>query len=148
VKLILTQDVKKLGKKGDVLEVADGYGRNFLLPKGLALEASKTNLSALAQENTRIQTRINKELAEAKATGEKLEQAEITVFAKAGEGGRLFGSVTNKEIAEQILKQFNIEVDRRKVELPETIKSLGDYSVLIKLHPEVHVKIKINVVSQ
>lgn len=148
MKVILTQDVKRLGKKGDVAEVAEGYGRNYLLPKGLAVEASKGNLSALAVESAREKALKDKELETAKGLSKKLEEAVIKIYVKAGEGGRLFGSVTNKEVAEQIEKQMNIKIDRRKIELSETIKNVGTYHALIKLHPDVQVKVKLNVVSQ
>lgn len=145
MKIILTQDVKTLGKKGDVVQVAEGYARNFLLPRGLGKEANNANLTNLAHENARLEAKKKKELEDAKALGKKLEGAEVSVFAKAGEGGKLFGSVTNKEISEQVQKQFNIEFDRRKMEMKDTIKSVGIYDAVIKLHPEVQVKIKINV---
>lgn len=145
MKIILTQDVKSLGKKGDVVQVAEGYGRNFLLPKGLGREASNANLTTLAHESARLEAKKKKELEQARDLGKKLEEAEVKIFAKAGEGGKLFGSVTNKEVSEQIKQQLNVEIDRRKMELKETIKSVGSYDALIRLHPEVQVKIKINV---
>lgn len=148
MKVILTQDVKSLGKRGDVVQVAEGYGRNFLLPKGLGLEASKANLTTLAHENARIEAQKKKELERARDLGKKLDGAEVKVFAKAGEGGKLFGSVTNKEVSEQIKQQLNVEIDRRKMELKETIKSVGTYDAVIRLHPEVQIKIKINVLNQ
>ncbi|MGI6065262.1 MAG: 50S ribosomal protein L9 [Bacillota bacterium] len=148
MKVILNQDVKNLGKKGDIAKVAEGYARNFLFPKGLAVEASKENLARLAQENARIEAKKDRELEQAKATGEKLREAVITISAKAGEGGRLFGSVTNKEISEQIAGQLKVKVDKRKIELAEPIKNLGTYEAVIKLHPEIQVKVKINVCTQ
>ncbi|MDD2496685.1 MAG: 50S ribosomal protein L9 [Desulfitobacteriaceae bacterium] len=148
MKVILMQDVKNLGKKGDVVEAAEGYARNFLLPKRLVVEASKANLTQLAQENAHLKAKKDKELEQAKATGEKLREAVINICAKAGEGGRLFGSVTNKEISEQVAGQFKVKVDKRKIEISEPIKNLGTYEAVIKLHPEVQVKVKINVCSQ
>jgi len=148
MKIILTQDVKSLGKKGDVVQVAEGYGRNFLLPKGLGMEASKANLTTLAHESARIEAQKKKELERARDLGKKLDGAEVEILAKAGEGGRLFGSVTNKEVSEQIKQQLNVEIDKRKMELKDTIKSVGTYDAEIKLHPEVQVKIKINVISK
>lgn len=148
MKIILTQDVKALGKKGDVVQVAEGYGRNFLLPKGLGKEASPANLNSLAHENARADAKKKKELEEAKALAKKLQDAEVHITAKAGEGGRLFGSVTSKEISEMIQQQFHVEIDRRKMELKDAIKSIGAYDAVIRLHPEVQVKIKINVTNQ
>ncbi|HHT62619.1 MAG: 50S ribosomal protein L9 [Bacillota bacterium] len=148
MKVILTQDVKSLGKKGDVVQVAEGYARNYLLPKGLAKEASPANLKNLARENARLEAKKKKELEKAKEIAQNLEGAVINISAKVGEGGRLFGSVTSKEIADQIKNQFDLEIDRRKMELKENIKSLGIYDVMIKLHPEVQVKVKINVSQQ
>jgi len=145
MKVILTQDVKSLGKKGDLVQVAEGYGRNFLLPRGLAIEATPANLKNLAFEKTRAENKKKKELEDARVIGKKLDGAEVNVPAKAGEGGRLFGSVTSKEVADQIKNQFNVEIDKRKMELKETIKSVGTYDAVIKLHPEVQVRIKINV---
>ncbi|MGI6679637.1 MAG: 50S ribosomal protein L9 [Dehalobacterium sp.] len=148
MKIILTQDVKSLGKKGDLVQVAEGYGRNFLLPKGLGVEASKANLTKLAQENARTEAKKQKELEEAKSSAKKLKGAVVNVAAKAGEGGRLFGAVTNKEISEQVQAQYNVTVDRRKMEIKEPIKSTGSYEATVKLHPEVQVTIKINVTAQ
>lgn len=148
MKIILIQDVKSLGKKGDVVQVAEGYGNNFLLPKGLGVEASKANLNNIANENAKMENKKKKELERAQDLGKKLEGAEIKISAKSGEGGKLFGSVTNKEISEQIQQQFNVEIDRRKMEIKEVIKSVGIYDGIVKLHPEVQVKIKINVLQQ
>lgn len=148
MKVILTQDVKSLGKQGEIVKVAEGYARNFLFPKGMALEASKGNLSRLANEKVRIQAKKDQELEAARIMGKKLEQAVIKITVKAGEGGRLFGSVTNKEVAEEIHRQWKIEVDKRKIEMSETIKNLGSYDATVKLHPEVQVKIKIDVSTQ
>lgn len=148
MKVILTQDVKSLGKKGEIVQVAEGYARNFLFPRGMALEASKGNLSRLANEQARMQAKKDQELEAARAMGKKLEQAVIRITSKAGEGGRLFGSVTNKEVAEEINRQWKIEVDKRKIEMAEAIKSLGSYDATVKLHPEVQVKIKIDVSTQ
>lgn len=148
MKIILTQDVKSLGKKGDIVQVAEGYGRNFLLPKGLGLEASNTNLANLAHENARTEAKKQKELEEAQNIAKKLQGAVVNITAKAGEGGRLFGAVTNKEISEQVQAQHKVAIDRRKMEIKEPIKSAGSYEAVIKLHPEVQVVIKINVMAQ
>lgn len=148
VKVILIQDVKSLGKKGDVVQVAEGYGRNYILPRRLGIEATPANLKNLAQENAREEERKKKELEIARDLGKKLDGAVVDILAKAGEGGRLFGSVTNKEIADQIKNQFNVAIDRRKMEIKESIKTVGTYDAVVKLHPEVQVKIKIKVTSE
>lgn len=148
MKVILLQDVKSLGKKGDVVQVADGYGRNYILPKGIGIEASAANLKNLDQENARLEKKKAKGLAKAQDIGKKLDGAKVNILAKAGEGGKLFGSVTNKEIADEIKKQYSVEIDRRKMEISEPIKNTGLYKVVVKLHPEVQVKIEINVTTE
>lgn len=148
MKVILSQDVKKLGKKGEVVEVAEGYARNFLFPKGAAVEASKGNLATVAHVKAKEEAKQEKDLKNAQEMGKKLENAVVKIASKAGDGGRLFGSVTNKEVAEQISQQFKIKVDKRKVDLKESIKSLGTYNANVKLHPQVQVEIKVSVFTQ
>lgn len=145
MKVILKEDVKGLGKKGEVAEVSEGYARNFLIPKGLVMEASKGNLTSLAHQKALEETKKQRELEQAKAVGEKLKTATIKIAMKAGEGGRLFGSVTNKEISEQISKQIGLDVDKRKIELKEPIKNVGAFQVTVKLHPKVQVELRIEV---
>lgn len=148
MKVILQADVKTLGKKGQVIEVAEGYGRNYLLPRGLAVEASDGNVKAQAQKTAFDAKRKAQELDAAKQLAARLEQAEIVIKTKQGESGRLFGSVTSKEIAEALSKKHGLTIDKRKIELKETIKSLGSYDFIVKLHPEVQAKIKVVVTGE
>lgn len=147
MKVILVQEVKNLGVKGTVVQVAEGYARNFLFPRGMAIEATKVNMAQLAHESAIEQGKKEKELAKAKGIAQKIQEASVTITAKSGEGGRLFGSVTNKEIADEIARIFGVEIDKRKVELSEPIKNLGAYEAVLKLHPQVQVKIKVQVDS-
>ena len=148
MKVILIQEVKSLGGKGDVVQVAEGYARNFLFPRALAIEASKGNMVMLEHEHALEQTKKARELQKAKDTAQKLQDKAVTITAKTGEGGRLFGSVTNKEVAEEIIRQFGIDVDKRKVEISEPIKTVGSFEAVLKLHAQVQVKIKIKVAAQ
>lgn len=137
MKVILLGEVKNLGKKGTVVEVADGYARNYLIPRGLAREASPAGVRALEEEQQRESRRVARELAEAHRLGQKLEGLVVTIPARAGEEGKLFGSVTTRDVAEGITRALGIEIDRRKIELREPIKALGEYPVTVKLHPRV-----------
>ena len=145
MKVILKADVKGHGKKGDVCEVSDGYARNYLLPKGLAVEATPGNLKNLKAKKAAEEKRREEEKQEAQNLANKLNSLTIDLFTKTGEGGRLFGSITNKEVAESLKEKYNIEVDRRKIEIKEPIKALGTYTLQAKLHPEVTAEFKINV---
>lgn len=136
MKVILQADVKGQGKKGQIINVSDGYARNFLFPKKLAVEASADNLNAAKLKEQAEIARIAREKAEAQEIAKKLESCTIEVFAKAGNAGRLFGSVTAVEIAEALKKQFGIEVDRRNITM-ETIKQFGSYKLKVKLYNEV-----------
>jgi large subunit ribosomal protein L9 len=147
MKVILQADIKSLGKKGQVIEVAEGYGRNYLMPRGLAVEASGGNVKILEQKKAADAKKKADELGVAKVLGEKITQAEVIIKTKVGEGGRLFGSVTSKEIAEQLQKSFGISVDKRKIELTDAIKTLGTYTPSIKIHPEVQVTLRVNVIG-
>lgn len=147
MKVILIEDVKALGKKGDVKEVSDGYARNFLFKKNLALEATKQNMDRLELQNQKRAEKAAQDLADAKALGEKLAKVTVTLKAKTGGGEKLFGSVTNKEIADAINEQLNVNIDKRKIEIKDPIKTLGVYTVTAKLHAKVHQEFKVNVVS-
>lgn len=147
MKVILTQDVKKLGKKGDLLEVKDGYARNALFPKGLALEANAVNLNNRKLEQKAEDKRKQNELDEANKIAESINEKEIKLTVKTGEGGKVFGSVTSKEIAEEIQKQFGVKIDKKKVQLKEAIKGIGAQKVIIKLHPSVSATITVLVVG-
>jgi len=147
MKVILQQDVKGTGKKGQVCEVADGYARNFLFPRKLAIEATQGNLQDIAHKKAAEQKRKDKEKEEALSLASKLNSLVVIVSSKTGEGGRLFGSITNKEIAEALQKQHGLTVDKRRLELKEPIKALGDYTIQAKLHPEVSAKVQVRVVG-
>ena len=145
MKVILLKDVKGTGKKGEIKEVSDGYARNFLLKKGAAVEATGTNMKELDEK---AKSKERKELIayeEAVLLGKQMEEVNIVIEAKAGEGGRLFGSITSKEIAEQLKKQKNIDVDKRKISLDEPIRSLGSRFVDIKIHQKVTPRIRVDV---
>ena len=147
MKVILLRDVKKMGKKGDVIEASDGYARNYLFPRKLAEEATA---NALHVVNAKKENERRKKLAELEAAQKlaaELKVKEVTVNAKAGENGRLFGAITNKDIAEVINNTFKLSVDKKKV-VVETIKVAGTYDVEIKLYPEVSTKIKVIIVPQ
>lgn len=143
MKVIFLKDVKGKGKKGDVKEVSDGYARNFLLPKKYAVEASAHNIKELDEKNESKKFKDKQEYDEAVLLGKQMEDINVEIFSKAGEGGRLFGSITSKDIAEQLKKKNNIEVDKRKIELPEPIRTLGTYRVDIKIHPKVTTTIRV-----
>jgi large subunit ribosomal protein L9 len=140
------QDVKSLGKRGEIKEVADGYARNFLLPQKLAQQASSGNLNSLAHERDLQAERNAKALAKARDFAAELSEKRLTVRAKCGESGRLFGSITSADIAEALAAQ-GITVDKRKIELMETVKTLGQYEADVKLHAEVHCKVAFEVVK-
>lgn len=148
MKVILTQDVKGQGKKGDVKEVSQGYAQNFLIKRGLAVEATPANLGRLKGKKRRAAKDAAQELQEAKELKEILDETTVEVKAKSGEGGRLFGSITTKQIAKELEKTKGIKVDRRKMELDQPIRSLGHTKVPVKLHPEVTATMRVHVVEQ
>lgn len=148
MKVILMKDVKALGKKGDVKEVADGYARNYLFPRSLAVEASTGNMKNLDQEKQTAKHRKEVEEAKARELAERLNKVEVTFKVKVGEGGRLFGSITGKEIAEEIKRVSGIGVDKKQIELDEVIKTLGQHPVGIKLYPGVVAKVSIRVIAE
>ena len=136
MKVILLQDVKGKGKKGQMIEVSDGYARNFMLPKKLAIEATPDAINTMRMNDKATQERIAREKAEALATSKKLREMTVTVKAKGGGAGRLFGSVTNAEIADALAKQ-GVKLDKRKIVLGETIKTVGTYTATCKLGYEI-----------
>jgi large subunit ribosomal protein L9 len=148
MKVIFLKDVKGKGKKGEVKNVADGYAHNYLFKNGLAIEATPANLKMLEAQKKREQKLAAEELAESKKLKEQLEKLTVELKAKAGEGGRLFGSITSKQIAEELQKTHNIKIDKRKIELPDAIRSLGYTNVPVKLHPEVTATLKVHVTEQ
>ncbi|MFX3618581.1 MAG: 50S ribosomal protein L9 [Sporolactobacillus sp.] len=144
MKVIFIKDVKGKGQQGEIKEVSEGYARNYLIPNHIAVPANKGSLSQLEAQKKRKEQESAKELEEAKQLKEKIEQLTINLQAKSGEGGRLFGSITNKQIAQQ-LKKLKIDVDKRKIDMNEPIRSLGFTDVPLKLHPEVTATVKVHV---
>jgi large subunit ribosomal protein L9 len=148
MQVILLEDVKSLGKKGDIVKVNDGYARNFVLPKKLGVEATQKNLNELKNQQKRDSIVAQQKLDEAKAYGEKISKETIEVTMKAGEGGKVFGSVSTKEIVTAAKQQFGFELDKKKLQLAEPIKSFGTYEIPVKLHPQVTATIKVRVKEQ
>ncbi|WP_041695565.1 50S ribosomal protein L9 [Alicyclobacillus acidocaldarius] len=147
MKVILLQDVKGQGKQGEIKEVSEGYARNFLFPRKLAEEATPQALKALEEKRRKEERLKAQELADAKALAERLDNLKVTIRSQVGKDGRLFGAITTKHIADA-LKEQGFEVDKRKIALPDPIKSLGGHKVTIKLHPEVHVQILVYVEAE
>ncbi|MEH7490991.1 50S ribosomal protein L9 [Neobacillus sp. 3P2-tot-E-2] len=145
MKVIFLKDVKGKGKKGEVKNVADGYAHNFLIKQGLAIEANNTNISTLEGQKKKEDKRAAEELEEAKQLGVQLEKITVELSAKAGEGGRLFGSITTKQIAEELQKKHGIKIDKRKMELADAIRTLGHTKVPVKLHHEVLATLTVHV---
>ena len=145
MKVILLEDVKKLGKKGEVIEVSDGYARNYVLPKKLGVEASGKNMNDLKLQKANKEKIEKENLEAAKLMAEQMEKDQVVVSIKSGEGGRTFGSVSSKEIAQSYKEQCGKEIDKKKIVLPEPIKSLGVYEVSVKLHSNVTGKLKVKV---
>jgi large subunit ribosomal protein L9 len=133
VKVVLVKDVATLGKRGDTCSVADGYARNYLLPRGLAVEATPANIKKFEVERSASERRTERETAQAEASAARLEGFSLTVRAKAGEEGRLFGSVTTKDIAAGIKSVLGLDLDRRQIDLPDPIKSTGSYRAVVRL---------------
>lgn len=145
MKLILTQDVKGQGKKDQIIEASDGYARNFLIPRGLAIPADARSINEVKnREDSRLH-KIETEKAAARETAAKLEKITVKIVGQAGSDGRLYGSVTAKDIAEALQKQHGIVIDKRKLSLPEPIKSFGTYNTEVKLYTEITGKIKVTV---
>ncbi|MCD6265225.1 MAG: 50S ribosomal protein L9 [Deltaproteobacteria bacterium] len=142
MKIILLQDLESLGFEGDIVDVARGYARNYLIPKGAAIEASNANLKALEMRKAKIAARHMKDKEESERAAEKISQMTVTMIRKAGEEGKLYGSVTSRDIAQE-LEREGIIVDRRKIITDEAIRTLGEFEVAIKLHPEVMAKLKV-----
>ena len=145
MKIILLEDVKSLGKKGDIVDVSDGYARNFVLPRRLGVEANNKNMNDLKLQKANEEKIAREQLEAAKAFAAEMETKEVVVYIKAGEGGRTFGSVSSKEIAAAAKEQCGMEIDKKKIQLPEAIKSLGVYEAAVKLHPKVTARLKVKV---
>ena len=145
MEIILLQDVKSLGKKGEIVKVNDGYARNFILPKKLGVEKTDKALHELKLQKAAEEKRQQEILEEAQALGKSIEAGSITLKIKAGEGGRTFGSVSTKEIAVAMKDQLNLEIDKKKMQLADPIKNFGTYHVPIRLHPKVTAEITVKV---
>lgn len=145
MKVILLKDVKGLGKAGDLVNSKDGYARNYLFPKNLAIEATEVNLKKLDEKKSQEAAKIAAEQKEAQELKAKIEKLTVEIKAKGGTGGRLFGSITSADIANELKKQHKINVDKRKIELKENIKSVGITEVEVKLYIEISAKLKVNV---
>lgn len=148
MKIILLQDEKKLGKKGDIIEASDGYARNYILPKKIGVEATPQNLNDLKLQKANADKLAKEQLDAARALAAVLETKTVEVKIKAGEGGRAFGSVSSKEIAAACKEQHDLELDKKKIQLPEALKNFGMYEVSVKLHPQVTAKLKVHISEQ
>ncbi|MBE7031790.1 MAG: 50S ribosomal protein L9 [Ruminococcaceae bacterium] len=148
MKVILTQDVKAQGKKGDLINVSDGYARNFLFPKGLAIEANKQALNELEGKKGAEAYRRNLEEEKARNIAERMKEITVKMSAKAGSGGKLFGSITSKDVAEALKAQFKIDIDKRKIELKDGIKTCGTIEVPVKLYTGISGSFKVEVTEQ
>lgn len=148
MKVILKADIKGVGRKDEVINASDGYARNFLLPKNLAVEANNDNMAKLKAKQNAAQYQKNQEREEAMKVADKLEKILVKVKVKAGENGKIFGGVSAKEIAQELEKEYSIKVDKKKIDLKETIKTLGTQVVEIKLFEGVVGKVKVDVISE
>lgn len=145
MKVILKQDVKSLGKKENLVDVNDGYARNYLFPRGLAVEASSGNINVMNTKKEAEKTKKDRELASAKQLAAKIKEATVVIKTKSGESGKLFGSITSKDISDKLKSDFGFDVDKKKIILPDAIKSLGTIEVEVKLYPEVSTKLTVKI---
>lgn len=148
MQIILTQDVKALGKKGEMVNVSDGYARNFILPKKLGLEANAKNLNDLKLQKAAEEKRQKELLEEAQELGKNIESKTLELKIKTGEGGRTFGSISSKEISQELKTQYGLDIDKKKLQVNDPIKTLGTHTVPVKLHPQVTAELKVKVVEQ
>ena len=147
MKVILLEDVKSVGKKGDLVELKEGYARNFIIPKKLGVDTTEANRNTLKLQKQNEERLAKERLEAAKALAAELEQMTVNVEIKGGEGGRTFGSVSSKEIAKAVADQYGKEIDRKKIQLNEAIKTAGTHEVSVKLHPKVSACLKVHVAS-
>ncbi len=148
MKVILLQDIKGVGKKDDVINASDGHARNYLLPKGLAVEATAGNMTKLTRVKTKEEEHKQELLDEARELKKVLDEIKVVIPAKTGEGGKLFGTITNKEIAQHLEDEHNIKIDKKKISLKTQIKSEGQFNVDVKLHQKVSAELSVTVVPQ
>jgi large subunit ribosomal protein L9 len=144
----LKQDVRGLGKKDDLVNVSDGYARNFLFPRGLAVEANQSNLNMMKTRKEAEKVKKDRELAQAKKLAEKLRSIEIVIKAKTGDTGKLFGSITGKDIADKLKEDFGLDIDRKKIVMPDAIRATGSYEIDVKLYPEVSSKLRVRIENE
>lgn len=148
MKVILLEDIKGVGKKDQVINASDGHAKNFLFPRKLAIEATKENMSSLAFKHKKEEERKAKELEEAQELAKQIEQHNLKIHVKTGDNGKLFGAVTNKEVAHALEEQANIKIDKKKIAIKDGIKSVGEALVDVKLHTSVIAKLKVSIVGQ
>ena len=147
MKVILLKDVKSLGKVGDVIEASDGYARNYLLPRGLAKEGTSGNIKEREKKKAAEEKKKENEKEEAKKLANKISELSVKIVTKGGEGGRLFGSVTSKDIADQLEQQHKITIDKKKIQLDGSRKEVGLFNINIKLYPEIAASLKVEVTT-
>lgn len=148
MKVILNQDIKGQGKKGQMVEVSEGYGRNYLLPRGLAKEATKSNINVMEGQAASAEFHRQQELEAAQKIAESMKEIKVVLTAKAGDNGKLFGSITSKDVAEALKMQHHIKIDKKKFVLPDGIKTLGTTIVDVKIHPGVVGKLSVEIKAQ
>jgi large subunit ribosomal protein L9 len=147
MKVILREDVRNIGSMGQIIDVADGFGRNYLVPRGLAVEANTKNIKSLEHEKKVIQEKAKKIRNQAQDLAGKISNTTLVIKAKAGEEGKLFGSVTTMDVAEQ-LKKAGFDIDKKKISMEEPIKRIGSHTVKIKIHPEIATEVKVEVIEE
>lgn len=148
MKIILLKNVKGLGNEGELVNAKDGYARNFLFPKKLAVEATPTNLKKWEERRSKEKTKEKEEYEKALKLKESIESLKLEIKSKAGEGGKLFGSITSKDISETLMDQHNIDIDKRKIEMKDNIKTLGTTNVEVRVYPEVSARLTVKVIEE
>ncbi len=148
MKVILLDNIKGVGKKDEIINASDGYARNYLFPKKLAVEATKENLGKLESKNEANKFKKQNEKNDAIEVANKLKELVLTIKVKAGENGKIFGGVTSKEISENLKEQYKIEIDKKKIEVKETIKNTGRFTINIKLYEGVNAKLTVNIIAE
>ena len=148
MKVILLDNIKGVGKKDEIINASDGYARNYLFPKKLAVEATKENLGKLESKNEANKLKKQNEKNDAIEVANKLKELVLTIKVKAGENGKIFGGVTSKEISENLKEQYKIEIDKKKIEVKETIKNIGRFTINIKLYEGVNAKLRVNIIAE
>lgn len=148
MKVVLLDNIKGVGKKDEIINASDGYARNYLFPKKLAVEATKENLGKLESKNEANKFKKQNEKNDAIEVANKLKELVLTIKVKAGENGKIFGGVTSKEISENLKEQYKIEIDKKKIEVKETIKNIGRFTINIKLYEGVNAKLTVNIIAE